>query len=412
MRVARQTSALPRNIFTKSLSAHMLMHAFGREIQERYGMRILVVIGTRPEAIKMAPVVNELRNRSGCELKVCLTGQHREMLHSVMSIFEITEDFNLDVMAANQTLFDVTSKVLLGMKEVLNTWRPDCVLVQGDTTTVMAAAMAAFYERIDVGHIEAGLRTNNRYSPFPEEINRRIASVMAHHHFAPTKTAADNLMREGIKAEQIHITGNTVIDALLLALGKIDASGELTFRMASKFEYLSPEKKLILMTGHRRENHGDGIKDICGAALKILERGDTEIVYPVHPNPNIQKPVNELLGEVEGIHLIEPLDYIEFIYLLRKSYLALTDSGGVQEEAPSLGKPVLVMRDTTERPEAITSGNALLVGTDKEEIIKQTTRLLDDEAFYASMSEAVNPYGDGKAAKRIAEVLYGEGATA
>ena len=367
--------------------------------------KILCVFGTRPEAIKMAPVVKKLIDNPLFETKVCLTGQHREMLDQVMSIFDLIADFDLDIMEKGQTLAGVTCKVLKGMEEIFLKWKPDCILVQGDTTTVFSASLAAFYHKIKVGHIEAGLRTHNRYSPYPEEMNRCLASELADIHFAPTECSRQNLLKEDFDDEQIFVTGNTVIDALFDGLKCIDSDKALRDDLGRQFQFLDPEKKLILVTGHRRENHGEGFLNICRALHDLAGRGDLQIVYPVHLNPNVRKPVYEILNSAADVHLIEPLDYLAFVYLMRKSYLILTDSGGVQEEAPSLGKPVLVMRDTTERPEAIEAGTVLLVGTDRETIVNQTTLLLDDELAYTRMSRSHNPYGDGKAAKRIIQAL-------
>ncbi|TET31580.1 MAG: UDP-N-acetylglucosamine 2-epimerase (non-hydrolyzing) [Planctomycetota bacterium] len=367
--------------------------------------RILTAFGTRPEAIKMAPVVKALQDDGFCEVKICLTGQHREMLDQVMEIFGLTADFDLNIMSTNQTLTDITCKVLRGMEEILKQWEPDCVLVQGDTTTVFTAALAAFYQRIDVGHVEAGLRTYNRYSPYPEEINRCLASELTMLHFAPTAESSQNLLNENFDKRNIFITGNTVIDALYQALEYIDSTDEIKERLEERFSFLKSEKKLILVTGHRRENFGEGFQNICQAIRELAQRNDVQVVYPVHLNPNVQEPVNEILNGVENIHLCEPLDYLSFLFLMRKSYLVLTDSGGVQEEAPSLGKPVLVMRDTTERPEAVDAGTVLLVGADNYRIIDSATRLLDDAKVYDEMSMAHNPYGDGKAAERILNIL-------
>ncbi|RKY08922.1 MAG: UDP-N-acetylglucosamine 2-epimerase (non-hydrolyzing) [Planctomycetota bacterium] len=367
--------------------------------------KILCVFGTRPEAIKMAPVVKKLIGNPLFETKVCLTGQHREMLDQVMSVFDLITDFDLDIMEKGQTLAGVTCKVLDGMEKVFLEWKPDCVLVQGDTTTVFSAALAAFYHKIKVGHIEAGLRTHNRYSPFPEEMSRCLASELASIHFAPTERARQNLLNEDFSDDTIFVTGNTVIDALFEALDHIDSADELKQKLERQFAFLDSKKKLILVTGHRRENHGEGFQNICQAIRQLAQRDDVQIVYPVHLNPNVKKPAHKILGDIDNIHLIEPLDYLSFIFLMQKSYLVLTDSGGVQEEAPSLGKPVLVMRDTTERPEAVDAGTVLLVGPDRERIIDQTNCLLDEMSAYEAMSKAHNPYGDGKAAERIIKIL-------
>jgi UDP-N-acetylglucosamine 2-epimerase (non-hydrolysing) len=367
--------------------------------------KVLVVFGTRPEAIKMAPVVKGLKRADGFETKVCLTGQHREMLDQVMSIFGLQADFDLEVMASNQTLTGLTCKVLQGMQDVFAQYRPDCVLVQGDTTTVFAAALAAFYEKIDVGHVEAGLRTGCRYSPFPEEMNRCLASRLATLHFAPTQLARQNLLKENLPGEDIFVTGNTVVDALFDALGYIDGHEQLPREFAEKFSFLHSQKRLILVTGHRRENFGEGFLQICHAIRDLARMENVQVVYPVHLNPNVRKPVNEILRDEKDVYLIEPLDYLAFIYLMRRSCLILTDSGGVQEEAPSLGKPVLVMRDTTERPEAVEAGTVALVGPHREKITAYAEKLLTDDACYQSMARAHNPYGDGLAAGRIVDIL-------
>ena len=370
---------------------------------------ILTVFGTRPEAIKMAPVVKALRRfaPSGAVVKTCVTAQHRQMLDQVMETFGLKADYDLDVMSPNQTLGDVTCKVLKGMDGVLQAFNPDLVLVQGDTTTVMATALAAFYRRIDIGHVEAGLRTGDIYSPWPEEMNRLVAGNVAKFHFAPTARAKENLLRENKQAANIFVTGNTVIDALHDACSIIDSDSSLKARLGAQFPFLDDGKKLILVTGHRRENFGGGFISICNSIAKIAGREDVQFVYPVHMNPNVRKPVNDILANKGNVFLIDPLDYLSFLYLMRRAYLVLTDSGGVQEEAPSLGKPVVVMRDTTERPEAVDAGAVVLAGTDEEKIVGSVMRLLDDSGFYSQMSEAVNPYGDGLAAERIAKIVFG-----
>ena len=368
-------------------------------------MRVLSVFGTRPEAIKMAPVVKALSNSARIEAKVCVTAQHRQMLDQVLTLFGIVPDFDLDLMKPGQDLTDITSNVLLGMRRVFSEWRPDYVLVHGDTTTTLATSLAAYYEKIPVGHVEAGLRTGDIYSPWPEETNRRIAGAIAQVHFAPTETAKDNLLREGVRKEAVHVTGNTVIDALLEVVHRLRSGVELKTSVEKKFQFLDSSKRLILVTGHRRENFGSGFENICTAIQTIGERRDVEIVYPVHLNPHVQEPVKRLLGNRKNIHLIEPLDYLSFVYLMDRSHILLTDSGGVQEEAPSLGKPVLVMRNTTERPEAVAAGTVRLVGPDQEFIVKETHRLLDEHAEYERMSHAHNPYGDGQAANRIVKFL-------
>jgi len=373
--------------------------------------KVLLVFGTRPEAIKMAPLVKEFQKDSiNFETKVCVTAQHREMLDQVLELFEIVPEYDLNLMKAGQDLYDITSNVLLGMKAVLDDFKPDVVLVHGDTTTTSASSLSAFYQHIKIAHIEAGLRTSNIYSPWPEEANRQITGVLANYHFAPTITSKDNLLRENKDTKNILVTGNTVIDALFLALEKIKNDKELEIQIKnqiSDFGYkIQEDKKLILVTGHRRENHGQGFINICESLKEIALNNPTlDIVYPVHLNPNIQKPVKEILSNIDNIYLIKPLQYEQFIYMMSKSYLIITDSGGVQEEAPSLGKPVLVMRDTTERPEALEAGTVKLVGTDKEKIISETQKLVDDKLEYEKMSKSHNPYGDGKACGKIVDFL-------
>jgi UDP-N-acetylglucosamine 2-epimerase (non-hydrolysing) len=372
-------------------------------------LRVLVVLGTRPEAIKMAPVVNALQERSDrFSCRVCATAQHREMLDPVLALFDIRPEYDLDIMQPGQDLFDVTSGVLRGMREILGKDRPDVLLVQGDTTTAMAAAMAAYYSGVTVGHVEAGLRTHQKREPFPEEVNRTIAAILADIHFAPTAEARENLLREGIRDETIFVTGNTVIDALLSVSSRIERDSGLGKSLEDRFSFLDRRKKLILVTGHRRESFGQGFEQIC-LALADIARHDpgVEILYPVHMNPNVREPVHRLLGGGDAnIRLIEPVEYLPFVYLMKRAYLILTDSGGVQEEAPSLGKPVLVMRERTERPEAIAAGTARLVGTDREKIFSGTVHLLRDAEAYRAMSLAHNPYGDGRASGRIIEVLH------
>ena len=367
--------------------------------------KVLVVFGTRPEAIKMAPVVSALRREESIETKVCVTAQHRQMLDQVMDVFGLASDYDLDIMAPDQTLTDVTCKVMKGIEGVFADWKPDLMLVQGDTTTVMAASLAAFHNHVAIGHVEAGLRTGNLRSPWPEEMNRTVAGCVADLHFAPTPRARENLLRENKRPETVFVTGNTVIDALHAACAKLDSDAGLSGRLADRFPFLDPGKRLVLVTGHRRENFGDGFVRICHAIARIAARPDVQIVYPVHLNPNVRRPVNEILGHVPNVRLIEPLDYLSFLFLMRKSHAILTDSGGVQEEAPSLGKPVVVMRDTTERPEAVDAGTVILAGTETDSMASAVERLLDDSAFYERMSRAVNPYGDGKAAARIAEIV-------
>ena len=366
-------------------------------------MRILTVFGTRPEAIKMAPVVRALAGVPGIHSLVCVTGQHRQMLDQVLDLFGIRPDHDLDLMRAGQGLTYVTTAVLERFGEVLRQERPDRILVQGDTTTAMAAAMAAFYEKIPVGHVEAGLRTGNIFSPWPEEMNRRIATLIADLHFAPTGQSRDNLLREGVDPARIIVTGNTVIDALLDAVAILDADPARVAALDAMLPRLHPGRRLILVTGHRRENFDGGLARVAHGLRHLAERGDVEIVYPVHLNPNVQQAANSVLGGHPAIHLIPPLDYLPFVHLMRQAALIITDSGGVQEEAPSLGKPVLVTRDTTERPEAVTAGTVRLVGTDTEQLVAEAARLLDDPSAYEAMSFAHNPYGDGHAANRIVE---------
>ncbi len=373
--------------------------------------KVLIVFGTRPEAIKMAPLVKEFKKYSDrLETKVCVTAQHREMLDQVLDIFEIEPDYDLDIMSPGQDLYDVTSNVLLGMKEVLGDFKPDIVLVHGDTTTTSATSLSAFYQKIAIGHVEAGLRTGDLYSPWPEEANRQVTGVLANYHFAPTTTSESNLIRENKNPNNITVTGNTVIDALFLALEKIEKNQKLIENINKILKdediVLNENRKVVLVTGHRRENFGQGFIDICQALKKLaLKNSDIDIIYPVHLNPNVQKPVKEILSNVSNVYLIPPLQYESFIYLMDKSYFIITDSGGVQEEAPSLGKPVLVMRDTTERPEAIEAGTVKLVGTDSQKIFEEAQKLIDNKQAYNEMSMAHNPYGDGKASKRIVEFI-------
>jgi UDP-N-acetylglucosamine 2-epimerase len=367
--------------------------------------RLLIVFGTRPEALKCFPVAQAALASPHFDTQLCVTAQHREMVDQVIALTGMPVDYDLNVMSPSQTLFDVTSKVLLGMSEVLDKAKPDIVMVQGDTTTAMTAALAAFYKRIPVAHIEAGLRSHNIDSPFPEELNRLIAGNIATWHFAPTSEARDNLVAEGKDPARIFVTGNTVIDTLLHFSEAMDHDRLMRDELAARFSFLDRNKRLILVTGHRRENFDGGIERICTALKVLATRGDVQIVYPVHPNPNVRSVVNAALGGVPNIHLIDPQDYLPFLYLQKQSYLVLTDSGGVQEEAPSLGKPVLVMRENTERPEGVAAGTARLVGTDVELILSNATRLLDDPAAYRGMAEKHNPYGDGRASARIVEEL-------
>ncbi|MGS2722100.1 non-hydrolyzing UDP-N-acetylglucosamine 2-epimerase [Paraglaciecola aestuariivivens] len=368
--------------------------------------KVLLVFGTRPEAIKMAPLALELKSRANIEVQVCVTAQHREMLDQVLDLFELTPDFDLNLMQPGQDLFDITTKALLGLRDVYQQAQPDLVLVHGDTTTTFSASLAAFYQKIPVGHVEAGLRTGDIYSPWPEEVNRKLSGCITELHFAPTEKSQSNLLKENVAAEQIFVTGNTVIDALIQVAEKIDTNASLNQSLAEQFTFIDRSKKLILITGHRRESFGEGFERICYALKALAARDDVQVVYPVHLNPNVKEPVERILGSVSNVHLISPLDYLPFVYLMSQSYLILTDSGGVQEEAPSLGKPVLVMRDTTERPEAIEAGTVKLVGTDLDYIVEQANKLLDDQNAYKIMSVAHNPYGDGQACKRIADIIF------
>ncbi|ESY50148.1 non-hydrolyzing UDP-N-acetylglucosamine 2-epimerase [Mesorhizobium sp. RSR380A] len=371
--------------------------------------KLLIVFGTRPEALKCFPVARAALAHPGFTTEICVTGQHREMVDQVIELTGLPVHYDLNIMQPGQTLFDVTSRVLLGMAGVLEKAKPDIVIVQGDTTTAMTAALAAFYKRIPVAHIEAGLRSHNINSPFPEELNRKIAGNIATWHFAPTTEARDNLIAEGKAANTIFVTGNTVIDTLLHFSSEIDADKLMNAELAARFPFIDPTKKMILVTGHRRENFDGGIQRICTALKALSARRDVQIIYPVHPNPNVRSVVDAEIGTVPNIHLIDPQDYLPFLYLQKQSYLVLTDSGGVQEEAPSLGKPVLVMRENTERPEGIAAGTARLVGTDIEKILANANSLLDDESVYRGMAERHNPYGDGQAASRIVEELLNHG---
>ena len=375
--------------------------------------KVMLVFGTRPEAIKMAPLVKEFQNSPDFETVVCVTAQHREMLDQVLNLFDITPEYDLDVMKPGQDLYEVTSNILLGLKPVLAEAKPDVVLVHGDTATTMATSIAAFYQQISVGHIEAGLRTHNIYSPWPEEGNRQVTGRLATYHFAPTDESRANLLKENVDDTNVIVTGNTVIDALLSVVSKIQSDKALEQTLiatiADKGYVVNKSKRLILVTGHRRENFGQGFLNICeGLKSLALEYPDVDIVYPVHLNPNVQKPVNEILSDVDNVFLIDPLDYEPFVYMMHNSHFILTDSGGIQEEAPSLGKPVLVMRDTTERPEALNAGTVKLVGTDKDKIISECKILLENEEAYKVMSKSHNPYGDGKACERIVSYLKGK----
>ncbi|MEP0548293.1 MAG: UDP-N-acetylglucosamine 2-epimerase (non-hydrolyzing) [Rhodothermales bacterium] len=366
--------------------------------------KVLVVFGTRPEAIKMAPVIAALA-RSEYEVVPCVTAQHREMLDQVLELFEIVPRHDLDLMTPGQTLTSLTAGVLISMKRILEAEKPDLVLVQGDTTTTMATGLAAFYENIPVGHIEAGLRTHDLRSPWPEEANRRFVSVVADLHFPPTTWSRGNLLREGVPEERIFVTGNTVIDALMMVKDHLARDTGLRAEVAGAFPFLDPSLRTLLVTSHRRENFGDGLRGICRALLRLSRRRDVQIVFPVHLNPRVRGPVESLLSDAPNVHLVEPQDYLRFVYLLTQADLVLSDSGGIQEEAPSLGKPVLVMRDTTERPEALEAGTARLVGTDETVIVREAEHLLDDAAAYNEMAQRANPYGDGHAAERIVQAL-------
>ncbi|HYG40377.1 MAG TPA: UDP-N-acetylglucosamine 2-epimerase (non-hydrolyzing) [Cytophagales bacterium] len=373
--------------------------------------RILVVFGTRPEAIKMAPLVKQLLSQSGrLDVKVCITAQHRQMLDQVLNLFEISPDYDLNLMKQGQDLYDITSNILINLKNVLSEFKPDLTLVHGDTTTTFASALACFYQKIEVGHIEAGLRTGDLYSPWPEEANRKLTTSLTKYHFAPTIQSKKNLLTEGVKEDDILVTGNTVIDALLIMHNKIKKDPSLQKQLIEKISssgyFIKEGKKVVLITGHRRENFGEGFVNICQALVDLSEKNpDVEFVYPVHLNPNVREPVQKYLKGINNVFLIEPLDYQPFIYLMSKCYIILTDSGGIQEEAPSLGKPVLVMRDTTERPEALEAGTVKLVGTDKNKIITEVNMLLSNTEEYNKMSFAHNPYGDGKASKRIVDFI-------
>ena len=375
--------------------------------------KVMLVFGTRPEAIKMAPLVKEFQSSPYFETIVCVTAQHREMLDQVLDLFEIKPDYDLNIMKPGQDLYEVTSNILLGLKPVFAEAKPDIVLVHGDTATTLATSLAAYYQKIAVGHVEAGLRTNNVYSPWPEEGNRQVTSRLATYHFAPTDESRANLLSENVDLDNVIITGNTVIDALLRVVSKIESDKDLENRLKEtileKGYQVNNSKKMVLVTGHRRENFGQGFLNICEGLKELaLLYPDIDIVYPVHLNPNVQKPVKELLSDVDNIFLIDPLDYEPFVYLMNASYFILTDSGGIQEEAPSLGKPVLVMRDTTERPEALSAGTVKLVGTDREKIVTECKKLFDDKEIYQAMSMAHNPYGNGNACKKIVDYLKGK----
>jgi UDP-N-acetylglucosamine 2-epimerase (non-hydrolysing) len=379
-----------------------------RQSDERKEMskeiKILSVFGTRPEAIKMAPLVIGLAEAPDVESRVCVTAQHREMLDQVLTLFNIVPDYDLNLMKPGQRLHDLTGAIIAGLKPVLEDFRPDLVLVHGDTTTTLSASLASYYAQVPVGHVEAGLRTGNIYSPWPEEINRKLTGAIAELHFAPTEKSRANLLSEAVKADRVTVTGNTVIDALHMIVARLEQNKDLAASMQAALP-LPRDKKIILVTGHRRESFGSGFERICAALARLAERPDTHLVYPVHLNPNVKDPVERLLSTYPNIELIAPQDYLPFVYLMSRADVILTDSGGVQEEAPSLGKPVLVMRDTTERPEAVEAGTVRLVGTDSELIVTQVSRLLDDPQAYEEMSVAHNPYGDGKATGRIMEAI-------
>ncbi|BED88885.1 UDP-N-acetyl glucosamine 2-epimerase [Pseudoalteromonas sp. MM1] len=365
-------------------------------------IKILSIFGTRPEAIKMAPLVKALNEAEGIDAKVCVTAQHREMLDQVLDLFEIVPDYDLNIMKPGQSLYDVTTNILLGLKPILEEFKPDLILVHGDTSTTLSASLAAFYQQIPVGHVEAGLRTGNLASPWPEEGNRKLTGAITKLHFAPTDTSQQNLLNEGVDLNDIVVTGNTVIDALLQVVDKVKKDDALITTLKAQFPELDETKKLILVTGHRRESFGGGFERICEALAEIATaHPEAQVLYPMHLNPNVREPVNRILKNVDNVHLIEPQDYLPFVYLMNQAHIIVTDSGGVQEEAPSLGKPVLVMRDTTERPEAVEAGTVKLVGTNKERIISEVKNLLTNAQEYQTMSRAHNPYGDGKACERI-----------
>jgi UDP-N-acetylglucosamine 2-epimerase (non-hydrolysing) len=367
--------------------------------------KLLIVFGTRPEAIKMAPLVKALQQSPKLDIKVCVTGQHRQMLDQVLKLFNITPDFDLDLMQPGQSLTRLTCNLLQGIEGVVAQCNPSWVLVHGDTTTTLAASLAAYYQQVKVAHVEAGLRTGNLYSPWPEEANRQLTGRLAKLHFAPTVQAQTNLLSEGVEPASIHVTGNTVIDALLSVSQRLDVDEDLVHELAAKFPFLDASTRMVLVTGHRRENFGSGLEAMCRALRAIAAQPDVQVVYPVHLNPLVQEPVRRILGNVEKVHLLEPQDYLPFVYLMKRSHIILTDSGGVQEEAPSLGKPVLVMRDATERPEAVAAGTVRLVGTDADRIVAETLRLLNESAAYYQMTFAHNPYGDGTACQKIRQIF-------
>ena len=368
-------------------------------------MKLLVIFGTRPEAIKMAPLVKSLRSSDLFEVRVCVTAQHRQMLDQVLQLFDIVPDYDLNVMQPGQSLTELTCNILKGVETVLDNFKPDWVLVHGDTTTSFGASLAAYYRQIKIAHVEAGLRTHHIYSPWPEEGNRQLTSRLASLNLCPTKQAAENLLAEGVCKSTIYTTGNTVIDALMTVSEQIDLSPQLTNMLSSQFNFLNPAKKIVLVTGHRRENFGDGFEAICEALKSIATNPEVQVVYPVHLNPRVKEPVSRLLANISNVHLIEPLDYLPFVYLMKRSYIILTDSGGIQEEAPSLGKPVLVMRENTERPEAVQAGTVILVGTNAKRIKDETFKLLNTLDEYNKMAFSHNPYGDGNASEKIKNIF-------
>jgi UDP-N-acetylglucosamine 2-epimerase (non-hydrolysing) len=369
-------------------------------------LRILTVIGTRPEAIKMAPLIRRFAADARFESRVCVTGQHRQMLDAALAVFDIRPEFDLDIMRANQQLTDVAAATLTGLARVIDDFKPDRVLVQGDTTTTMAASIAAFYKHVPVGHVEAGLRTGDMSAPFPEEGNRKLTTQLADLHFAPTERSRQNLLAEGVSDAAIFVTGNTVIDALMMMVKRLEDDAQLRAELEARFSWLDARRRLILITGHRRENFGDGFERVCRAFVALAQRfPDVQLLYPVHLNPNVREPVFRILSSTPNIRLIEPVDYVPFVFLMNRSTLIISDSGGVQEEAPALGKPVLVMREVTERPEAVEAGTVRLVGTDEQLIVTEASRLLEDRVAYETMSRAISPYGDGHACERIEAAL-------
>jgi len=376
-----------------------------RHQEENSRSSVMIVFGTRPEAIKMAPLVVALKAQTQLEVTLCVTGQHRHMLDQVLALFDLKPDFDLDIMKDGQDLTDVTTAVLTGLRDLFIKYKPDRIFVHGDTNTSFSASLAAFYSGVAVSHVEAGLRTGNIYSPWPEEANRRLTSIIADKHYAPTQQSKDNLLAENVSEDAIRVTGNTVIDALQLIAGRLDKDTQFRDQLESEFSMLDSTKRLILVTGHRRENFGGGFEGICTALAHLSQRDDVQIIYPVHLNPNVSEPVNRILGSMDNIHLLKPLEYLPFVFLMSRCYLIISDSGGIQEEAPALGKPVLVMRDTTERPEAVAAGTVRLVGTDSTAIVSAAAELLDNADAYKKMSIAANPYGTGDACVKIIEDL-------